>query len=70
MRSEDEHKCQTFKYEFEGGGLRYMIAEFASLIQRGMRKSKMLSPKDMIRINKVLLEYNERKLKELDKGLT
>ncbi|MFK5913378.1 MAG: adenylyltransferase/cytidyltransferase family protein [Woeseiaceae bacterium] len=64
VRSEDEHKCQTFKYEFEGGGLRYMIAEFASLIQRGMRKSKMLSPKDMISINRVLLKYNERKLKE------
>ena len=44
-----------------------MIAEFASLIQRGIRKSKMLSPKDMISINRVLIEYNERKLKELGK---
>jgi len=67
LRFEDEHKSQTFKYEFDGCGLRYMIAEFASLIQRGMRKSTMLSPKDMIRINRVLLEYNERKFKELDK---
>jgi len=67
VRFEDEHKSQTFKYEFDGCGLRYMIAEFASLIQRGTRKSKMLSPKNMIGINRVLLEYNERKFKELEK---
>ncbi|WDE97433.1 adenylyltransferase/cytidyltransferase family protein [Lentisphaera profundi] len=65
VRFEDEHKSQTFKYEFDGCGLRYMIAEFASLIQRGERKSQMLSPQDMISINRVLLEYNERKFKEL-----
>ena len=70
VRFEDANKSQTFSYEFDGGGLRYMIAEFASLIQRGKRKSKMLSPKDMIRINRVLLEYNERKRKELDKAKT
>ena len=68
MRFEDEHKSQTFKYEFDGCGLRYMIAEFASLIQRGERKSHMLSPKDMISINRVLLEYNERKFKELEEA--
>jgi glycerol-3-phosphate cytidylyltransferase len=68
VRFEDEHKSQTFKYEFDGCGLRYMIAEFASLIQRGTRKSKMLSPKNMISINRVLLEYNERKFKELEKA--
>lgn len=67
VRFEDERKSQTFNYEFDGCGLRYMIAEFASLIQRGQRKSKMLLPKDMISINRVLLEYNERKLKELGK---
>ena len=65
VRFEDENKSQTFKYEFDGCGLRYMIAEFCSLIQRGKRKSKMLSHKDMLNINRVLLEYNERKLKEL-----
>ncbi|MCW9023775.1 MAG: adenylyltransferase/cytidyltransferase family protein [Gammaproteobacteria bacterium] len=68
VRFEDEHKSQTFKYEFDGCGLRYMIAEFASLIQRGKRKSNKLSPKDMISINRVLLEYNERKFKELEKA--
>lgn len=66
VRFEDEHKSQTFKYEFDGCGLRYMIAEFTSLIQRGERKSKKLRPQDMIGINRVLLEYNERKFKELE----
>lgn len=66
VRFEDEKKSQTFSYEFDGCGLRYMIAEFASLIQRDERKSQMLKPKDMIGINRVLLEYNERKLKELE----
>ena len=61
VRFEDEHKSQTFNYEFEGNGLRYMIAEFTSLIQRGNRKSKKLTPSDMIAINRVLLDYNERK---------
>jgi glycerol-3-phosphate cytidylyltransferase len=68
VRFEDEHKSQIFKYEFEGCGLRYMIAEFASMIQRGERKSRMLTPRDMTGINRVLLEYNERKFKELKKG--
>ncbi|CAA6826655.1 MAG: Glycerol-3-phosphate cytidylyltransferase (EC [uncultured Sulfurovum sp.] len=64
VRFEDEHKSQTFNYEFDGDGLRYMIAEFSSLIQRGKRKSKMLTPSDMVGINRVLLEYNERKINE------
>ena len=68
VRFEDEHKSLTYKYEFEGDGLRYMIAEFCSLIQRGKRKSDKLTPKDMISINRVLLEYNERKFKQLEKA--
>ena len=68
VRFEDENKSQTFNYEFDGCGLRYMIAEFASLIQRGECKSEMLSPKDIISINRVLLEYNERKFKELEEA--
>jgi len=31
------------------------------LIQRGKRKSKMLTPSDIVGINRVLLEYNESK---------
>ncbi|HIO95642.1 MAG TPA: glycerol-3-phosphate cytidylyltransferase, partial [Campylobacterales bacterium] len=61
FRFEDTHKSYQFTYEFEGCGLRYMIAEFSSLIQRGKRKSKMLTLSDMIGINRVLLEYNENK---------
>ena len=61
VRFEDAHKSQTFNYEFEGDGLRYMIAEFTSLIQRGNRKSKKLTPSDMVAINRVLLDYNESK---------
>jgi len=61
VRFEDVHKTMRFNYEFEGCGLRYMIAEFASLIQRGKRKSKMLTPSDMVSINRVLLNYNENR---------
>ena len=61
VRFEDEHKSYTYKYELEGCGLRYMIAEFSSLIQRGNIKSKKLTPSDMIAINRVLLDYNESK---------
>ncbi len=61
VRFEDVHKTMRFNYEFEGCGLRYMIAEFASVIQRGKRKSKMLTPADMVSINRVLLTYNESK---------
>jgi glycerol-3-phosphate cytidylyltransferase len=61
VRFEDTHKSYTFNYELEGCGLRYMIAEFASLIQRGNRKSKMLTPKDMVSINRVLIDYADSK---------
>ena len=63
VRFEDEHKSYTFNYEFEGTGLRYMIAEFTALIQRGHRKSKKLTPSDMVAINRVLLDYNDSKNK-------
>jgi len=59
FRFEDTNKSYKFQYEFEGIGLRYMIAEFASLIQRGKRKSKMLTPSDMVSISRVVLDYNE-----------
>lgn len=68
VRFEDTHKSYTFNYEFEGDGLRYMIAEFSSLIQRGNRKSKMLTPTDMIEINRVLLDYNESKIQKQEEG--
>ena len=67
VRFEDSHKTLSFNYEVEGCGLRYMLAEFTSLIQRGKRQSKMLTPSDMVGINRVLLEYNESKNKKTNK---
>jgi len=64
VRFEDTHKTMSYNYAFEGCGLRYMIAEFASLIQRDRCKSEMLSPSDMVGINRVLLEYNDSKKKK------
>ena len=59
FRFEDTHKSYTFKYEFEGDGLRYMISEFSSLIQRGEIESKRLTQSDMIEINRITVEYNQ-----------
>jgi glycerol-3-phosphate cytidylyltransferase len=61
FRFEDSHKSYKFSYEFEGCGLRYMIAEFASLIQRGKQTSKMLTSIDMLAIGSVVLDYDEYK---------
>jgi len=58
VRFEDPNKEYDFSYDFEGDGLRYEIAEFASLIQRGQKESKMLSYDDMININEVISLYN------------
>ncbi len=62
FRFEDEHKSYSFKYEFEGDGLRYMISEFSSIVQRGEIKSKRLTKKDMIEMNKIIVAYNKRYL--------
>jgi len=67
FRFEDSTKSVTYNYEFEGCGLRYMLAEFSSLIQRGKRKSKMLTPSDMVSINRVLLDYNDQKNRNKNK---
>ncbi len=61
FRFEDSQKSYSFKYEFNGTGLRYMIAEFGSLIQRESIKSKMLTPSEMVRINRVSLDYSDSK---------
>ncbi len=59
LRFEDPHKSMTFQYEFEGCGLRYMISEFTSLIQRGKIKSKRLTPHDILEVNDIIVEYND-----------
>ncbi len=59
FKFEDPHKEYHFKYEFEGDGLRYMISEFISLIQRGEIESSRLSKKDMLELNKIIVTYNK-----------
>jgi glycerol-3-phosphate cytidylyltransferase len=66
FRFEDEHKSYSFKYEFEGDGLRYMISEFSSLIQRGEITSKRLTKRDMIEMNKIIVAYNKRTYDKID----
>jgi glycerol-3-phosphate cytidylyltransferase len=60
FRFEDTNKAYTFNYEFEGDGLRYMIAEFSSLIQRGEIESRRLTVDEMMDINDIIVEYNEK----------
>ncbi len=55
---EDTSKEYSFKYEFEGNGFRYMISEFASLIQRKEIYSQRLSMEDMLNINTIITKYN------------
>jgi len=61
FKFEDTHKEYSFEYEFEGDGLRYMISEFISLIQRGKIESTRLTKDDMIELNKIITQYNKRK---------
>lgn len=61
IKFEDSHKEYYFEYEFEGDGLRYMIAEFVSLIQRGDIESQRLTQKDMLELNKIIVQYNKEK---------
>ena len=61
FRFEDTEKAYTFNYEFQGDGLRYMIAEFSSLIQRGELESQRLTVDEMMDINDVIVKYNEQK---------
>jgi len=68
IRFEDPNKSYSYSYELEGCGLRYMIAEFASLIQRDKTTSKTLSPSDIIEINRVILEFNEYNKKKRGKN--
>ena len=62
FKFEDPSKEYNFEYEFEGDGLRYMISEFTSLIQRGDIESKRLTKEDMLELNKIIVKYNEDKL--------
>ncbi len=57
---EDTTQTNRYEYEFEGDGLRYMIAEFSQLIQRAETNSSRLTQDDMIELNKIVISYNHR----------
>ena len=57
IKFEDPDKDIHFEYQFEGDGLRYMIAEFVSLIRRKKIESKRLTVQDMIEMNKFISDY-------------
>ena len=59
IRFEDSTKDKHFVYQFEGDGLRYMIAEFVSLIRRGERESHRLRTQEMIEMNLFIANYNK-----------
>jgi predicted dehydrogenase len=61
FKFEDTHKEYHFEYEFEGDGLRYMISEFVTLIQRGEIESSRLTHDDMLELNKIIVQYNLNK---------
>lgn len=61
IKFEDLNKEMHFEYQFEGDGLRYMIAEFISLIRRGEIESKRLTAKEMIDMNLFIANYNKDK---------
>jgi glycerol-3-phosphate cytidylyltransferase len=58
---EDPAKTHSFEYEFEGDGLRYMIAEFTSLIRQGKIESRRLTIDDMMELNRIIALYNKEK---------
>jgi choline-phosphate cytidylyltransferase len=58
---EDPAKTHSFEYEFEGDGLRYMIAEFTSLIRQGKIESRRLTIDDMMELNRIIARYNKEK---------
>ncbi len=61
IRFEDPSKEIKFEFEFAGDGLRYMISEFISLIRQKSVESPRLTINEMIELNKIIVEYNNRK---------
>ncbi len=63
IRFEDPSKEIKFEFEFAGDGLRYMISEFISLVRQEVIESPRLTIDEMIELNKIIVEYNKRKIK-------
>ncbi len=61
IRFEDPSKEIKFEFEFAGEGLRYMIAEFVSLVRQKRIESSRLTIDEMIELNKIIVAYNKRK---------
>ncbi|MCL4112243.1 UNVERIFIED_CONTAM: hypothetical protein GTU68_022737 [Idotea baltica] len=61
IRYEDPNNEHSYHYDVSEGGIKYEISEFISCIQRKKNKSKRLTPKDMLSINKIIAKYNEKK---------
>lgn len=55
-RFEDPRLNKKFYYKFDGDGLRYELAEFASLIKDGVRRTFRLTPEESISIS-ALIEH-------------
>lgn len=55
-RFEDQRMNKKFYYKFDGDGLRYELAEFASLVKQGLRRTFKLSPEESIAIS-TLIEH-------------
>ncbi|PIE47373.1 MAG: glycerol-3-phosphate cytidylyltransferase [Gammaproteobacteria bacterium] len=60
IRFEDPSEELTYKFDLEGDGLRYEISEFISLIQRELTESERLTREDILNINKVFSEFNNK----------
>lgn len=60
VRYEDPNHIEEFEYSFEGDGLRYEISEFVTLITRNMNASEQITHEDMLGINYVINDYNEK----------
>lgn len=63
IRFEDPSKEIKFEFEFAGEGLRYMISEFVSLVRQKNIESPRLKVEEMLELNKIIVEYNKRKIK-------
>jgi len=61
VKFENPNKELTYRYEFEGDGLRYEISEFISCINRNQYESKLLTHTEMLEINKTISLFNQKK---------
>lgn len=57
VRYEDSGKNKKHYYKFDGDGLRYELAEFVSLINKGYHQTFKLMPGDSIAINSVIEKF-------------